>query len=144
MVSEDAAKAGSEGLSGLGRNGEVSAGAGVQNAILSAHQSVRVSGAGSGEVGTAVKYGDYREDGYVEPEREEASLLDYVVVKGGKKKGKGKKAVEESMDAQGSAGDDERAQVGEQPKLGTTVCPVCGEFEGDENAVAHHVSGHFE
>jgi hypothetical protein len=23
------------------------------------------------------------------------------------------------------------------------VCPVCGEFEGDERAVAHHVEGHF-
>ena len=23
-------------------------------------------------------------------------------------------------------------------------CPVCGEFEGDEAAVAHHVSGHFD
>jgi hypothetical protein len=22
-------------------------------------------------------------------------------------------------------------------------CPVCGEFEGDERAVAHHVEGHF-
>jgi hypothetical protein len=24
------------------------------------------------------------------------------------------------------------------------VCPVCGEFEGDEKAVAHHVESHFE
>jgi hypothetical protein len=23
------------------------------------------------------------------------------------------------------------------------VCPVCGEFEGDERAVAFHVEGHF-
>ncbi|PWY88104.1 hypothetical protein BO94DRAFT_595956 [Aspergillus sclerotioniger CBS 115572] len=23
-------------------------------------------------------------------------------------------------------------------------CPVCGEFEGDEAAVAHHVAGHFD
>ncbi|XXG99364.1 kinesin-like nuclear fusion protein [Hypoxylon texense] len=26
----------------------------------------------------------------------------------------------------------------------TATCPVCGEFEGDETAVAHHVATHFE
>ena len=26
----------------------------------------------------------------------------------------------------------------------TTTCPVCGEFEGDEAAVAHHVAAHFD
>lgn len=25
----------------------------------------------------------------------------------------------------------------------TATCPVCGNFEGDEVAVAHHVEGHF-
>ncbi|PKY06577.1 hypothetical protein P168DRAFT_316577 [Aspergillus campestris IBT 28561] len=25
----------------------------------------------------------------------------------------------------------------------TVTCPVCGDFEGDETAVAHHVAGHF-
>ena len=25
----------------------------------------------------------------------------------------------------------------------TATCPVCGQFEGDEAAVAHHVEGHF-
>jgi hypothetical protein len=28
-------------------------------------------------------------------------------------------------------------------KTATAVCPVCGEFEGDEMAVAHHVEQHF-
>ncbi|KAI0458613.1 hypothetical protein F5B21DRAFT_500119 [Xylaria acuta] len=27
---------------------------------------------------------------------------------------------------------------------GIATCPVCGTFEGDEVAVAHHVAGHFE
>ncbi len=27
---------------------------------------------------------------------------------------------------------------------GTVACPVCGDFEGDETAVAHHVASHFE
>lgn len=26
----------------------------------------------------------------------------------------------------------------------TTTCPVCGDFEGDEAAVAHHVASHFD
>lgn len=26
----------------------------------------------------------------------------------------------------------------------TTTCPVCGDFEGDEAAVSHHVSSHFD
>lgn len=32
--------------------------------------------------------------------------------------------------------------VGEDPV--SVVCPVCGEFTGDEAAVAHHVAGHFD
>ncbi|KAL4911138.1 hypothetical protein BDW74DRAFT_172593 [Aspergillus multicolor] len=30
------------------------------------------------------------------------------------------------------------------PAVAVVTCPVCGEFEGDEAAVAHHVSSHFE
>jgi hypothetical protein len=36
---------------------------------------------------------------------------------------------------------EERRGAGEQEEIAT--CPVCGEFEGDESAVAHHVEGHF-
>ncbi|KAF2239462.1 hypothetical protein EV356DRAFT_499593 [Viridothelium virens] len=31
-----------------------------------------------------------------------------------------------------------------QDEAGVSVCPVCGKFKGDETAVAHHVSTHFE
>lgn len=30
------------------------------------------------------------------------------------------------------------------PPLETATCPVCGEFEGDEAAVSHHVASHFD
>lgn len=30
------------------------------------------------------------------------------------------------------------------PTTATTTCPVCGDFEGDEAAVSHHVSTHFD
>ncbi len=71
-----------------------------------------------------VKYSDYRVDSPDEPPETDASLLDYIVVKQPKKKnkGKGKKNLGES-----AAGD------------ATVKCPLCGEFEGDAAAVAHHV-----
>ncbi|KLU92976.1 hypothetical protein MAPG_11919 [Magnaporthiopsis poae ATCC 64411] len=50
----------------------------------------------------------------------------------GRKKGKGKDggaSVDPSAASQSTA---------------TASCPVCGTFEGDEAAVAHHVAGHFE
>ncbi|CAK7212469.1 hypothetical protein SCUCBS95973_001473 [Sporothrix curviconia] len=30
------------------------------------------------------------------------------------------------------------------PVSATTTCPVCGDFEGDEAAVSHHVATHFD
>lgn len=36
----------------------------------------------------------------------------------------------------------ERGSSAVQDEVAT--CPVCGEFEGDESAVAHHVESHFE
>lgn len=35
----------------------------------------------------------------------------------------------------------ERGVGGEKEE--TATCPVCGNFEGDERAVAHHVESHF-
>ncbi|ROW15009.1 hypothetical protein VPNG_03481 [Cytospora leucostoma] len=37
----------------------------------------------------------------------------------------------------------EQAAVSQAP-LEIVTCPVCGTFEGDETAVAHHVAAHFE
>ncbi|EJD37791.1 hypothetical protein AURDEDRAFT_72822 [Auricularia subglabra TFB-10046 SS5] len=45
-------------------------------------------------------------------------------------------------DAQSSA--DLRAGDKPPPRSETHVCPVCNAFEGDEIAVAHHVSTHFD
>jgi uncharacterized repeat protein (TIGR03833 family) len=38
---------------------------------------------------------------------------------------------------------DRRHQQRSEETGDVTTCPVCGEFEGDEAAVAHHVEGHF-
>ncbi|PVH81847.1 hypothetical protein DL98DRAFT_416096 [Cadophora sp. DSE1049] len=88
MASAEEVRVGSEGLSGLGRNGEGAEGAGEENR-------------------------------------------------------RGKNAQKETD--QGAA-EDEQADVvtnGSSSQSSTTLCPVCGEFEGDEVALAHHVNGHF-
>lgn len=41
--------------------------------------------------------------------------------------------------AEGRGGGRGRRDVSQE----MAVCPVCGEFEGDEQAVAHHVEEHF-
>lgn len=69
----------------------------------------------------------------------------YVKEKKPKKRGRGKgnsgtneaTAAEDDVPV-GDSGIDSRAP----PESAT--CPVCGEFEGDEAAVAHHVASHFD
>ncbi|KAJ4420333.1 hypothetical protein N0V82_004432 [Gnomoniopsis sp. IMI 355080] len=51
--------------------------------------------------------------------------------------------------AGGASGATEPAEAQEEetvpsPLSQMATCPVCGEFEGDEAAVAHHVAGHFD
>lgn len=133
MVSKEEAMTSSAGLSGLGRNGETStAQTGVNTATA---ESIAFSRS---------RYSDFRNDETEEPERE-ISLADYVVKD--KRKNKGAKPNDpanvdqvyqefEQMEAiQGT-----NATSKSSP---TVTCPVCGEFEGDEVAVAHHVDSHF-
>lgn len=135
MVSEDEAKAGSAGLSGLGRNGEMSAEQGrIGNATAESINSFSRS-----------RYSDFRIDEAQEPESQEANLLDYVVFKE-RKKGKGSKANGPAETREGN--DETEAKLDENLERleitgPTAACPVCGEFEGDEAAVAHHVDAHF-
>ncbi|ROV99040.1 hypothetical protein VMCG_06612 [Cytospora schulzeri] len=39
---------------------------------------------------------------------------------------------------------EEPAAAGSQAPAEIVTCPVCGAFEGDETAVAHHVAAHFD
>lgn len=59
----------------------------------------------------------------------------------GRKKGKGKGGGASVDPSAGDAGDGVAAA---SQSAATASCPVCGTFEGDEAAVAHHVAGHFE
>ncbi|KAM3066632.1 hypothetical protein ACMFMG_002344 [Clarireedia jacksonii] len=99
------------------------------------------------------RYGDFRQDETTEPASDAGiSLEDYVVVKG---RGKGKKGGKRGGASLGVEGESEELAQGDQdesreeiPDTGSaasagfksamSVCPVCGEFEGDEMAVAHH------
>lgn len=142
MCNEEEARKGSEGLSGLGENGQVGSsrmpsnsavgGAGVMNSVMS-------SGRGK------VTYSDFRNDGYEAPEAAESGLMDYVVVKknGKGKKGRGKQQPEVTSEA--NHREVEVKDEGAQPStVATSSCPVCADFEGDEVAVAHHVNTHFK
>ncbi|ELQ44673.1 beta-galactosidase [Pyricularia oryzae Y34] len=72
---------------------------------------------------------DEQEYGAPPPERGlDAFVIKPAKVRGGKKKGKGGGGAKD--------GEDEAAR--------SSTCPVCGEFEGDEAAVAHHVATHFD
>lgn len=148
IVSEAEAGDASRGLQGLGENGEVRGG-GVGG-------GGRGRGRGRGGSFLDRRYTDFRNDGYDESAAANngvgASLEDYIVVKDKRKgRGKGGARVGDSVGNQDEVcgGDDagELSQMGGREEAFTSemsVCPVCGEFEGDEMAVAHHVNGHFE
>jgi uncharacterized repeat protein (TIGR03833 family) len=124
MASEEAAKAGSVGMSGLARNGEM----GGSNDDLAISGSSTFSGR---------RYGDFRVDERDEPPREGLSLENYIVFKG-KGKAQRKKGNKSDLDSEETSGNIP------DPASAIVTCPVCGEFEGDETAVAHHVNTHFE
>lgn len=84
---------------------------------------------------------DFRFDGYSEPPREQADLAAYIVAP--KKKGKGRKAAPAAAAAVDGVAEETAGPVADVASANAT-CPVCGAFEGDETAVAHHVATHFE
>lgn len=145
MASEGEAKVGSGGLSGLGRNGVGGGGTGGRFGLDEEPEQMQ-SGMMGAPIGgfTGRKYGDYRLDAPDEPPANELSLEDYIVTKGGKKNRRGKSA---QKDAEPGVEDNriaEAIETGSTAQSATTLCPVCGQFEGDEVAVAHHVNGHFD
>jgi len=77
---------------------------------------------------------DIRLDDDGEAPAEEIDLFAYV--KPAKQKKKGGAKVQEPVEEEGVIKEAASAAA-------TASCPVCGEFEGDEMAVAHHVESHF-
>jgi len=140
MVSEETAKAESEGLSGLGRNGDVGMGMEINASIQTTSAPVMTPVGGF----NGIRYGDFRLEEPDEPPSAGLSLSDYVVTKP-KRRGRQKKQNDMDLDAaKKEVNGSGHSMVASD--LSTTVakCPVCGEFEGDEVAVAHHVNTHFD
>lgn len=86
------------------------------------------------------QFSDMREDGFDYDDeassRAAPSLLDFV--KQPKQKKKGKAAAVSPPPAESPAAS------ATDPTSPVAVCPVCGLFEGDEAAVAHHANSHFD
>jgi uncharacterized repeat protein (TIGR03833 family) len=139
LVSEDG-KTGDGDISGLGSNSELSRNddaAFAQLGIAPQANSVNSTLSSPRPAQPPPKYQDFRYDGYEAPEREEANLEDYVVFKTKVKGKKGKKKIEDQEAIAEAQGETSASTM-------TIACPMCGDFDGDEAAVAHHVEGHFE
>lgn len=73
--------------------------------------------------------------------------LDCYIKHGKKYRRRGNKTASGGGTGDGDAGDDglgEGSRQGPATTADIVKCPVCGDFEGDEAAVAHHVAGHFD
>ncbi|KAJ5547455.1 hypothetical protein N7494_005040 [Penicillium frequentans] len=81
---------------------------------------------------------DMRLDGPDEPPPEALGLDMYI------RPGNGKRRVGKTQERQNLDERDVEAATTPQMTTATVSCPVCGAFEGDAAAVAHHVAGHFE
>ncbi|KAF2875526.1 hypothetical protein BDV95DRAFT_277160 [Massariosphaeria phaeospora] len=122
LVSEEEGLRGEDGAgrdAGVGRDGEAARGAG-----------------GNGGGLTYRHVTDIREDGSQDYLYDEARRPDFGGLFG---------ALEaaDARHAGSSGGGRSAAEGGESGESEMATCPVCGEFEGDERAVAHHVEGHF-
>ncbi|OJD31530.1 mfs multidrug transporter [Diplodia corticola] len=117
MATENEARAGSAGLSNLGRNGEASGG--IHQGVTTTTQppSSRFD----------MRYRDIREEEEMERPPAGYSLADLLPPD---------HPLQEQHDVH-----DEPAAFSSAPQV---VCPVCQDFEGDEMAVAHHVNSHFD
>ncbi|KAI0132814.1 hypothetical protein BJ170DRAFT_262913 [Xylariales sp. AK1849] len=90
------------------------------------------------------RYRDIRSDEPLEAPQEQIDLAAYIVAP--KHKGKSRSRAK-SRQADDSVARDDQTASRESPNdvsSAMVTCPVCGGFEGDEAAVAHHVAEHFE
>lgn len=122
MATEQEARAGSDGLSNLGRNGEPNGG--IYQGVTTTTQPSNSR--------FNIRYRDVREEEEMNGPPASYSLGDLLP--------QGHPLLEqhdvhEPDDASGPADVSSTTQA---------MCPVCNEFEGDEAAVAHHVSSHFD
>ncbi|CAJ2513977.1 Uu.00g020960.m01.CDS01 [Anthostomella pinea] len=99
--------------------------------------------------GQQPRYRDVRLDEPLDTAPEQIDLAAYIVPSKRKGKGKGKKGprvepTDTSTSSDAPAQDTDPDAAATDVTTATAKCPVCGAFEGDEAAVAHHVAEHFE
>ena len=108
--------------------------------------STRSRAGPSGRHGQMPRYRDVRLDEPLDAPTEQIDLAAYIVPS--KRKGKGKRGAKVGQPADATDGNDNPVGNDSGTVANATVsiatCPVCNEFEGDEAAVAHHVTSHFE
>ena len=115
MVTDDEARAGSAGLSGLGRNGDAPNPRDIVNSSSSSGFRFRDN----------VRPGELLHEptsGY--------SLEDFLPVGHPLRDGPSRISASPSSPTPAESS--------------SQLCPVCGQFEGDEVAVSHHVATHFD
>ncbi|KAI1081688.1 hypothetical protein F5B20DRAFT_52645 [Whalleya microplaca] len=110
-------------------------------------QGNQANSAASHQRGQRPRYRDIRLDESLEAPPEQIDLAAYIVPSKRKGKGKGKKGPKADQPNEPTGSDDASHISGSNAtaKISSTTakCPVCGGFEGDEAAVAHHVEEHF-
>jgi uncharacterized repeat protein (TIGR03833 family) len=128
IVNEAIARDASEGFSNLGRNGEAQPVAFGSSASPPAISSSRL-------------FSDIRNDPYdytsASTSREPINLADYIKPS----KNRRKKAVSKESESVEEPTDSSLAATS---AITIVTCPVCGLFEGDEEAVAFHANTHFD
>ncbi|KAI2619899.1 hypothetical protein GGR54DRAFT_107615 [Hypoxylon sp. NC1633] len=99
--------------------------------------------------GRRARHRDTRLEEPLEVAPKQAELSAYIVPS--RRKGKNRSGPKETGQLDGPARSNEvSGSIGDvlnsagDVTSATATCPVCGEFEGDETAVAHHVAEHFE
>ncbi|KAI0541559.1 hypothetical protein GGR58DRAFT_432971 [Xylaria digitata] len=92
--------------------------------------------------GRRPRYRDARLEEPLDAAPEQIDLGAYVVPSRRKERGKKRNNANQADDAANSDGPNSNNTEADVTSA-LAKCPVCGAFEGDETAVAHHVAGHF-
>ncbi|OTA95492.1 hypothetical protein M434DRAFT_9739 [Hypoxylon sp. CO27-5] len=101
-----------------------------------------INGAVAHPRGRRPRYRDTRlEEPLAEPPQQ-ADLSAYIVP--ARRKGKGRNGQQDGSGRRENVSGSNDSNSAADVTTATATCPVCGEFEGDETAVAHHVATHFE
>ncbi|RAK95271.1 YwbE family protein [Aspergillus ibericus CBS 121593] len=87
--------------------------------------------------GRRVRFAGVEQDGEGGGPEESIGLDAYVTNSAGRQRGRGR-------GRQGGSSGEGEGQDHADFEYGIVTCPVCGDFQGDEAAVAHHVAGHFD